>query len=380
VRIGHCIHGLGLGGAQQVIKHLVRVSDPKRLQHVVYSCEDGILRRGVEEAGATVRIVPRRLPKLDPFWAAALARAMRADRIDVVHTYLFGDSLHGYLAARAAALPVLLSLHINHDLNTRVQACAYRWLLRRTDLAVACSESVRQSYLRQMQRRPPRIEVIANGIAAAAPPLLGAEALSQRLGVEPGDRVIGTVGRLSEQKGLTHLIEAFADVARRVPNARLVLVGDGPLRGALETQAVRLGIASRVCFTGARVDVPALLPRFDVFVLSSASEAMPMALLEAMAAARCIVATAAPGTLDTVTDRREALIVPIGNAPQLGAAIRETLANDMLRRRLGNAARQRFMREFTAERMAASYLTAYAALAGSHTDAQPMRQSGGAGV
>ncbi|MEM7586074.1 MAG: glycosyltransferase, partial [Acidobacteriota bacterium] len=102
LRVAHCIHGLGLGGAQKVIAALVRGRQDPRLEVFVYSCHGGVHREEIAAAGATVRLLPRHLPKIDPLWAMRLGRRMRRDRIDLVHTHLFGDSLHGVLAARLA--------------------------------------------------------------------------------------------------------------------------------------------------------------------------------------------------------------------------------------------------------------------------------------
>ena len=108
MRVAHCIHGLSLAGAQQVIRHIVESSDKERFRYFVYAHLDGPLRPAIERAGATVRLIHRRLPLFDPAWMWALRRAMVDDRIDVVHTHLFGDSLHGLLAARIAGrLPVV---------------------------------------------------------------------------------------------------------------------------------------------------------------------------------------------------------------------------------------------------------------------------------
>ena len=102
MRIAHCIHGLGVGGAQQVVREITAGSDRSEFRYFVYCCVDGDTRPRIEETGATVRVLPRRLSKIDPAWVRGLARAMREDHVDLVHTHLFGDSLHGYLAARAS--------------------------------------------------------------------------------------------------------------------------------------------------------------------------------------------------------------------------------------------------------------------------------------
>lgn len=360
MNIAHCIHGLGLGGAQKVIKAIVQGGGAGDFRHFVYSPQDGVLREEIEHAGALVRILPRRLPKLDPFWVFALAGAMRIDRIDVVHTHLFGDSLHGYLAARlAGGIPVVMTLHIGAEGQTRLQRLGYRWLLGRTTHNIACTTSVGRSW--SYVRRD--VQVIPNGIEVPATTGGGgltAQDAKARLGIGADTQVIGAIGRLVEQKGFDVLISAFARVANARDNhVRLVFIGDGPLRAELRRQAESDGVGHLVVFAGFRSDVADLLPAFDVVAFSSNFEGLPIALLEAMAAGRCIVGTDAPGIVDAVSAESEALIVPIGDVAALSAALVRALTDAELRQRLGEAARQRFVCEFTAERMVASYETVY---------------------
>ncbi|MDX2169660.1 MAG: glycosyltransferase [Deltaproteobacteria bacterium] len=369
--VAHCIHGLGLGGAQQVIRHLV-AGRSSAVRHVVYTPEDGLFRAPIEAAGASVRVIPRRWAKLDPSWAFALSRAMRADRVGLVHTHLFGDSLHGVCAARlAGGVPVLVTLHNGAAAHSRLQRLGYRWLLGRAAARIACTESARRSFLGLADG----IETIANGIDphpgdATAP---AARAAARRaLGVGAHTPLIGALGRCVAQKDFATLLDALA---RCQPQGgalpELVLLGDGPLRAGLEAQARRLGIRTRVHFAGLRDDARALLPAFDVVAISSRFEGLSMALLEAMAAARCLVATRAAGVTDALGDD-QALLVPVGDAPALAAGIDRALADAPLRTRLGAAAQARFRERFTAARMVAEYERRYRQLA-----ARPPRLAAG---
>ena len=120
MNIAHAVHSLGLGGAQKVIASILMGRRDPAIRYFVYSSEDGVHRQEVEEAGATVRILPRVLPKLDPPQVWRIARALGRDRIDLLHGHLFGDSLHGLLAARmwgwlGRRIPVALTLHIGPE-------------------------------------------------------------------------------------------------------------------------------------------------------------------------------------------------------------------------------------------------------------------------
>ncbi len=166
MRIAHCIHGLGLGGAQKVLETLVTSLRGPNYEHFVYCSLDGPVRAGVERAGASVRILKRRVPKLDPLWVAALSRAMKEDRIDLVHTHLFGDSLHGLIAAkRAGNRPVVTTLHSDQTRFSALQQTGYRWLLPRCAAVVACAKSVGASFVEDQPELSDRLTVISNGIA-----------------------------------------------------------------------------------------------------------------------------------------------------------------------------------------------------------------------
>lgn len=364
MNVAHCIHGLGLGGAQRIIQHLISGRQTAGLRYLVYSCEDGVMREGIERAGARVRIIPRRIPKLDPTWVARLAGAMRHDAIDLAHTHLFGDALHGYLAARSAGrLPVVTTLHGTVEAGTGLRRLGYRWLLPRCAGVVACSRAVEHSFRQLAGDRAARLRTIANGIEAPAAARADASARAAvlaELGIDPQATVLAAVGRLVPVKGYEGLIRAFASLAAGPGGGpHLVLIGDGPLRVTLARQAERLGVAERVVLTGFRPDVARLLPALDVVVFSSRNEGLSVALLEAMAAGRSIVATDLPGIVEAVRDEREALIVPVDDRQALAAALERASADPALRRRLGAAARRRFDDRFSAQRMVESYEELY---------------------
>jgi glycosyltransferase involved in cell wall biosynthesis len=364
VNVAHCIHGLGLGGAQQIVRYIVGRAEPRRFRYFVYSSLGGIRRREVEATGATVRVIPRRIPKLDPFWARKLAKAMKRDRIDVVHTHLFGDSLHGYLGAKMAGdLPVIMTLHNVLEGHNYFQRLGYRWLVPRCTRAVSCSEFVRSSFVDARVRNAARIVAIPNGIEDPVSRLSEREEafdFRRELDIDPRAPVIASIGRLVEQKGLDDLIVAFSRVES--PNSSdpvLVILGDGPLRDDLERQSREHDVADRVRFAGFRQDISRLMPQIDVVAFSSLWEGLPVALLEAMAFERCIVGTEIPGILEAVRHDKEAILVPPRNVERLSEALRQTTFDVSRRSRLGRAARFRFLERFTARRMVDEYETVY---------------------
>jgi glycosyltransferase involved in cell wall biosynthesis len=368
IRIAHCIHSLSLGGAQQVIAQIAAGTAVGEYEHYCYTALGGVSEGVVERSGARISIIPRRMAKFDPTWVRALESALRRDRIDILHTYLFGDSLHGLAAARRVGdIPVLVSLHTNRHAVSRVQDLGYRWVLQRADVVVACSNSVRTSFADVVSRDPDTFLVIPNGIEVDGVRPLDAEeerrAVLDGLGVPPGRLVIASVGRLIPLKGIHHLLEAFARCMKTErEDAHFVVIGDGPQRRDLERLTRELGIEQRVTFAGFRANVREILPAVDVVAFGSAYEAFSVTLLEAMAAGRCIVAPAVPGIVDGVSTEREAILSPTRDVEGLAAALRRVVGDRDLREALGNAARGRLEREFTADKMTERYQDLYRSL------------------
>jgi glycosyltransferase involved in cell wall biosynthesis len=364
--VAQCVHGLGLGGAQEVIRLIAGEGPERGIRSVVYSPEGGALELAIAATGSEVRIVPRSLPILDPSWVFALARRFRADGIRLVHGHLFGDSLHGYLAARLAGqhgpskrpLPVVLTLHTTYETLPWSQRLGYAWLLPRVAGRVACSVAVKESFERAFPTLAGKIHTVVNGVEAE--PLRGKATLRGLLGLNAEIPVILAVGRLVEEKGFDILIDAVAELQRAGgPPVHLALVGDGPLRGALETRARERGVSEAVTFLGVQRNIPELLAGGDVVAFSSINEGLPMALLEAMAAGRPIVATDLAGFREALESDRDALLVPVRQARPLAAALRRVLAEPQLAQSLGSAAAERFRSAFRADRMVQAYAELY---------------------
>jgi glycosyltransferase involved in cell wall biosynthesis len=364
-RIAHCINSLGLGGAQQIVKYLAAGADDGRFKHVVYAGSGGVFLDELREAGADVRVIERRISKFDPFWVSKLAQAMRRDDIELVHTHLFGDSLHGYLAAqRCDHLPVLMTLHNDTEDFSRIQLAAYRWMLPRCSKGVACSVSAQRSFSELLPAvGNGRIRSIPNGLDERefAPRDAGRErALRAEFAIPDDALLVGALGRMVEQKGFSYLLEAFALVrAGDAPAANLLMIGDGPQRAALEKQARDLNLAEAVHFTGFRDKAREIIPCLDVLAFSSLYEGLPVTLLEGMAAARCVVATAAPGLRDVIEDDVTGILVTPRDHEALADGLKRALAGRELRERLGTAAARVFSDQYTAARMVEQYEALY---------------------
>jgi glycosyltransferase involved in cell wall biosynthesis len=229
----------------------------------------------------------------------------------------------------------------------RIRARLVAWGRRRfADRVIAVSEAARRRYIAEGWDRPERVSTIYNGIAGNPHPGAG-PAERQRLGLAPGHLVVGMLSTLRPEKGHDVAVEAVGQLRSELPQLRLLILGDGPLRPRIEQLAAPLGEA--VVMAGHQEDVMAALDAVDVLLHPSFHEAFPTALLEAMAASVPVVATRVGGIPEIVEEETSGLLVDAPPQPDaVAAALRRLAADESLRRQMGRAGRERFQRDFTA--------------------------------
>lgn len=278
-------------------------------------------------------------------------------RADIAHAHGFKGDIYSYFAFRPLKTPLVSTCHNWTDTDRIVSLYGKldRLVLRRYAAVIAVSEAVKQRLLSSGVRED-RIEIIKNGIdlrpfAEAAPSLRGI--------VGSGVPTVGFVGRLSREKGADIFLQVAARVVAAIPNAKFVVVGEGPEREALEALIDQLGIRDNVFMVGRRTDMPSVYASFDLMMLSSRDEGLPMAVLEGMSSGLAWVATAVGDVPKIIQDRKTGMLAPAGAIDSLAAATISLLQNPEERRRLGEAARRHVKEEFSAERMAVSYLNVY---------------------
>jgi glycosyltransferase involved in cell wall biosynthesis len=279
--------------------------------------------------------------RFDPRIASDLVSLARARGARILHVHGYAAADFGRIAARRAGAALVLHEHFADPRMPAYQGLADRLLAGLTDRAIAVSGSTRDFLVRERHVPAARVRLIWNGAPLdefAQPPPGARERVRAEWGLGPDALAIGTVGRLSEQKGQRDLLEAAARVVAADARARFVLVGDGDLRPALEAQAHALGLGDRVVFAGHRTDVPSVLAALDVVCISSTYEGTPLALFEAMAAGRAIVSTAVDGCREVLGHERTALLSPARDPAALARNLERVLSDESLRRALGAAA------------------------------------------
>lgn len=300
--------------------------------------------------------------------AVRYAQVARAGRYDIVDAWLYPVDVMAVLARSITQTPVVITGRYNlrdfhrpmTPLEERVNALANRMV----DAVVANSDAVAEDTRRHETIDPAKLRVIRNGVEPIEPlPATEVESRRRALGVADDEVLIGCVANYQPVKRHDLLIDAFAAVRREGHKVRLLMVGEGPLRGELQRQIDSYGLQECAHLHGSVTDPRPLLGVFDLVVQTSRSEGLPNALLEAAAAARPIAATAAGGSGEIVIDGETGLLVPVNDVDAIAAAIRRMVTDPDLRRRLGLAARRRTETVFQMPRFVADYAGLYEELA-----------------
>lgn len=325
LRILHLFVSLPVGGAENLLLSILRRLDPARHESVVCTLgEKGALAVQVEALNVPfIELKLMRGGSGRRKTVRILAELLRRERIDLLHAHLYHANLIGRLAARRAGIPCVVSIHNTYTRPKWHRRMANWWLARRhTGAIIAGSEEIRRDILRYDHVRPELVEVIPNAVdLSRSASALTREAARERLGLAAEAYVLGTVGRLEEQKGHRFLLDALDRLRAQGLDAVLLLVGGGREEAALCEQAARLALGERVRFLGMRDDLGDLFRAMDLFVMPSLWEGLSLAMLSAMAAGLPVVATRVGGVPEVLGDDERGFVLPPGDAAALAERI-----------------------------------------------------------
>ena len=357
MRLGLVIGQLGYGGGESQLYELARALDRNHDVHVYcLSSRREPYGRLLEELGIPVRILPAR-GRLDASRVAALARALRADRVQIVHAFLFIASAYTYLATRFIREVVLVTSARNCKTEPSVlRRILIRRAFRASDAIIANSQQAGRFAEAHYGAPGGRIAVVYNGVDASrfTTAVEGHVYSSAKDGL-----TIGTVGRIEAQKNLDLLLDAAARVRRVRCDVRFEIVGEGSERARLEARVEAMGLDGAVRCVGTTDDVPRFFARLDQFWLTSDWEGTPNVVLEAMAAGVPVVATRVGGTSEVIEDGRNGILVERGDAEGLSAAALRLIESPEKAGVLARAARADTISRFSLERMVADTVEVY---------------------
>jgi len=347
---------LGVGGAERHITHLVRLLDRDRFECKVCCIkEPGPLAADLEAEGAEV-VALHAGTRQAPSALLRLTRLMRGYRPHVVTMNGFNAEVLGRLAATAARVPARVIWKHNcgdlrRPLTTRL---ADRMLDPLTDYYLGVAFGQVPYLVNELGLRGAKIRIIRNGVDPDGyrGPAGGArdEETARSLGIAPSDRVIGILAVQRPEKDHATFLRAGRLVIDRMPDARLLIVGDGPMRADSQRLAAELGLGDRVVFAGMRSDIPEILSLVDVMVLSSFTiECFPFSILEAMSASIPAVCTAIGGLPEMVEDGVTGHLVAPRDPAGLAEGILRVLEPEGRAAEMGAAAHRRLAERFTLE-------------------------------
>jgi glycosyltransferase involved in cell wall biosynthesis len=264
-----------------------------------------------EKEGIRVRYLGR--GKFDPLVLFDFLKLIRKEKIHIMHLNSFGSQLFGRLSGAITGVPTIIHGHGIDYCPTWYQKTSDLFLSKFTDRAITVSTSVKADYIKRRKIDPKKVLVIPNGIPLEdfeTIPEQKCREIKKHFRIKSDYYVVGTVTRLREEKGNRYFLEAAAEVLKVSPMTYFLLVGDGPLLDELRLLAKQLGISRNVIFAGHQHDVASLLSIFDVKVISSVTEGHPLAILEAMATRKPIVATNVGGIKDILNNGEIGLLIP----------------------------------------------------------------------
>lgn len=349
------------GGAQEHLYSLVTRMDLSRYDVSIVSLSPGSAARKLQKAGFDILVIDE--PD-DAIAVGALAAHLSEVRADVIHNHMFRAETVGTRAAMALAeighrRPYVVSTVHSSRVRSEEDRRHLRDLTPHMDQLIAVSRSIEHKLCDEERIQTP-VRLIYNGVDLSRYDHQEACCtLPTEYGMEPGSQIVGVIARLEPEKGHPTLLEAWPQVLRAVPDAYLLIVGDGSRREALEARARELRIAHRVVFTGRRDDVPAVTAALDVAVLPSYREAQGLSILEAMALSRPVVASNVGGIPEMIADGVTGLLVAPHDARALADAITRLLRDHPYADTLARAGHDLVHDRFCIELMVSAVQTIY---------------------
>lgn len=352
----HVVSSLGVGGMERMLLQLATAQREAGHRVSVLALRAGPLEQEAADRSLRTTVLgPGRFRR-----SLAAVRVFRAERPDIVHVHNPTSLHYAVLSKLVSRAVIVVTIHGDQDTHARLGS-AFEW--RFTSAAVIVSDAAGKTL--RLPAHAGRLIVVRNGIAAAEANVKQRQDVRAEFGA--GDACVGIlVARIDGRKGHGTLLKSLSALNEPAGGIRVWIVGDGPARAAAETQAARLGLGQdRVRFLGRRSDIDRLLEGADFFVLPSDIEGLPMSILEAMAHGLPIIASNVGGVPEIIDHDVNGLLVPAGDDRALASAMHQVAIDPALRRRLGDAARERANRAFSLSTMVNKYDDVYdEALAG----------------
>lgn len=362
INVMYLTGSLCFGGLERVIVNQCKAIDRSLFEPLVV-CTDvkGELAPEVEAEGIPVigLYCTRRQFGCHTIWREVRKIAM-AHGTHIVHSHNTGPFIDAFLTVAFSPVVLIHTDHARSFPDKRRYMLVERLVSLRADTVVAVSREAKNHLIRYEHISPRRITVINNGIDSERFDIRIDVGLKKKsLNLPDFDNIVGLCARLSEEKGAIHLIHAARHVLAQFPGTGFLIAGDGPMARELQARTWSAGLKNHVIFLGGRTDVPELLQLMDVYTLPSLREGLPLGILEAMAARRCIVASSVGEIPFVIRNGFDGALVPPGDHRLLADTIIALLRDPERRKSMGTSAHQRFLQYFTVQKMMQEYEAIY---------------------
>lgn len=360
MRVLQLISSAGQYGAENLLLELSGALEKLNCEVKVLAIENRSSRsldvyRLAQLRGLDAQFIPH-AARFDSSTVKKIRNVIENNAIEIVHSHGYKSDFYGLWAVRKTGAGTVATCHgwPGKNLSLEMYYALDKLILRRFDCLVPVSDRV-QRILRAWGVSEQRIRYVSNGVD------------TDRFCISPLDETadsrtrkrVGVVARLSPEKGIPFLFRAIKGVLQEFPKTELCLIGDGPERSRLEALAAELGIGANVSFWGTQTDMPGVYSKLDVFVLPSLYEGLPMALLEAMASGRPVIATKVGNIPEVLLRDRTGILVEPGDANALKDALLHYLRDPDTAREFGRNAMERIRADYSAKSMAQKYLEIY---------------------
>lgn len=357
MRVLQVVLSLKYGGLEKLVIQLSKMLNDQGVVTKVVSLQpNGDLAKEARDQGIEVI----ELDKKDGFDRSIilkLRKIIKDNKIDIVHTHNLAPLIYGTLASKLAGVKCINTRH------GRAEKKTWGLIWNLNHCIVTVSEDTKEALLKTNRIKRRKLKVIYNGIDLSK--FNGAikdnniDGLKKELGIEEDKFIIGNVGRIVKEKDQETLLKAFRKLRRKEFKGSLVIVGDGPLKEHLKKAAKEMGIEKDVKFLGFRSDINRLMRLFDVFVLSSFMEGVPLTILEAMGAGKPVIATNVGGNREVVLEDKSGILVPCGYPERIETAIMRLFINKKMAAQMGDEGRRLAEEKFSLESMTENYFKIY---------------------
>jgi len=347
------------GGGERGFSQLIAGLDSRMFKIFVATTTRGRFYREIRETDATAFNIPFSRCKI-PFAIKILKQIIMRENIDIIHSQgARADFIARFAVRRAKSTAMVSTVQMpveGFDVPLTVKLIYIildRISEKFVDTFIVVSQALRDHMIRKHGIAEERISLIYNGVELDKYTSTGQDAkkIRREFNVPQDFPLIGGIGRMVWQKGFEYLIESAIEIIKTFPNAKILIVGDGPLRERLKALGERLKVKENLIFTGFRGDVGEILSAIDILVVPSLLEGFPMITLEAMAMAKPIVATNIDGITEQIQDGVSGILVSPRNPELMAREIVRLLKDSTLAEKLGKLARQRVIEQFSVGRM-----------------------------